>query len=97
MTYQHINGQIGIGQMQTTKQNLKLFVLKLFQYFQLKLLQHFTLKLFQYFELEEVLKKREGAISFAGEHTGTPHAWINTAIKTGIRAALEIQKSQCYD
>jgi len=31
----------------------------------------------------------------ASEHTASPHAWINTAIKSAIREALEIQKLSC--
>ena len=50
---------------------------------------------FQYEELDDVLMKREGLISFAGEHTSSPHGWINTAIKTGIRAALEVYNNGC--
>lgn len=50
---------------------------------------------YQHLELEPVLKAREGPIIFAGEHTASPHGWINTAIKSGIRAALEIHELAC--
>jgi monoamine oxidase len=42
-----------------------------------------------------VLKKPEGRIHFAGEHTSSPHAWIDTALKTGIREAVHIHNSHC--
>ena len=45
---------------------------------------------YQYQELEDVLKAREGRIIFAGENTASPHGWINTALKSGIRAAAEV-------
>ena len=45
---------------------------------------------YQYEEFESVLKAREGRIIFAGEYTSSPHGWINTAVKSGIRAALEV-------
>ena len=50
---------------------------------------------YQYQELEDVLKARDGRIIFAGEYTATPHGWINTALKSGIRAAIELQKLAC--
>ena len=50
---------------------------------------------FQYIEILDVLKKPEGKIIFAGEHTSYPHGWLNTAIRTGIRAALEVHKLAC--
>ncbi|KAM5236228.1 L-amino-acid oxidase [Ctenodactylus gundi] len=31
-----------------------------------------------------------GRIYFAGEHTAYPHGWVETAIKSGLRAALKI-------
>lgn len=33
----------------------------------------------------------EGRIYFAGEHACLPYAWIDTAIKSGLRAARNIQ------
>ncbi len=50
---------------------------------------------YQYQELEQVLKASEGPIVFAGEYTAAPHGWINTAIKSGIRAALEVHGLAC--
>ncbi|XP_034425164.1 L-amino-acid oxidase-like [Hippoglossus hippoglossus] len=45
---------------------------------------------YQHLEYSKELFKREGRLHFAGEHTGFPHAWIETAIKTAIRAAINI-------
>ena len=50
---------------------------------------------YQYLELESVLKARDGPIIFAGEYTASPHGWINTAVKSGIRAALQIDALSC--
>ena len=50
---------------------------------------------YQYQEMEDVLKAREGRIVFAGEYTATPHGWINTALKSGIRAASEVHNLAC--
>uniref|UniRef100_H2ZYR4 Amine oxidase n=1 Tax=Latimeria chalumnae TaxID=7897 RepID=H2ZYR4_LATCH len=36
------------------------------------------------------LSKNEGRIYFAGEHTALPHAWIETAMKSALRAAWNI-------
>ncbi len=35
----------------------------------------------------------EGRVHFAGEHTSLKHAWIEGAIESGIRTALEIQQA----
>ncbi|XP_053271975.1 L-amino-acid oxidase [Pleuronectes platessa] len=45
---------------------------------------------YQHLEYAKELFKSEGRLHFAGEHTGFPHAWIETAMKTGIRAAINI-------
>ncbi|WP_261132249.1 flavin monoamine oxidase family protein [Bacillus sp. Marseille-Q3570] len=51
----------------------------------------FTLfKPYQYTEFDEVIKKPEGRIHFAGEHTSSFHGWIEGAIESGIRAAAEV-------
>ncbi len=50
---------------------------------------------YQHLELNSVLKQREGPIIFAGEYTATPHGWINTAVKSGLRAAIEVHNSAC--
>ncbi|CAB1442169.1 unnamed protein product [Pleuronectes platessa] len=47
---------------------------------------------YQHLEHAKELFKSEGRMHFAGEHTGFPHAWIDTAMKTGIRAAININK-----
>lgn len=36
------------------------------------------------------LFQREGRIYFAGEHTATPHGWIETSMKSALRAAKNI-------
>ncbi|KAF3692579.1 L-amino-acid oxidase [Channa argus] len=41
---------------------------------------HYSRELFQ----------SEGRVHFAGEHTATPHGWIETAMKSAIRAAKNI-------
>ena len=33
---------------------------------------------------------------FAGEHTMSPHAWIDTAMKSGVRAAVEVVNRNTY-
>lgn len=44
----------------------------------------------QYTELNEPLRTPEGDIFFAGEHTSSPHGWINTALKSAVRVAMEV-------
>ncbi|XP_036598567.1 L-amino-acid oxidase-like [Trichosurus vulpecula] len=46
---------------------------------------------YQFVDYSEKLFQPEGNIYFAGEHTGLPHGWIDTAIKSGLRAARSIQ------
>lgn len=41
-------------------------------------------------ELQKYIPTPEGAIHFAGEHTSLKHAWIEGAIESGIRTALEV-------
>ncbi|XP_060922423.1 L-amino-acid oxidase-like [Limanda limanda] len=48
---------------------------------------------YQHLEYAKELFKSEGRLHFAGEHTGFPHAWIDTAMKTAIRAATNINKA----
>jgi len=43
-------------------------------------------------ELQIYIPTPEGNIHFAGEHTSLKHAWIEGAIESGIRVALEINK-----
>ncbi|ERE83164.1 L-amino-acid oxidase-like protein [Cricetulus griseus] len=46
---------------------------------------------YQFVDYSKKLFQPEGRIHFAGEHTSLPHGWIDTAIKSGIRAAKNIQ------
>ncbi|XP_027720460.1 L-amino-acid oxidase-like [Vombatus ursinus] len=46
---------------------------------------------YQFVDYSEQLFQSEGNIYFAGEHTCQPHGWIDTAIKSGLRAARNIQ------
>ncbi|KAI4800453.1 hypothetical protein KUCAC02_009681 [Chaenocephalus aceratus] len=41
---------------------------------------------------DEELFRKEGRVHFAGEHTAFRHAWIETAMKSAIRAATNINK-----
>ncbi len=40
--------------------------------------------------LYDAIKMPEGRIHFAGEHTSLTHAWIQGALESGLRAAMEI-------
>ncbi|XP_062239420.1 L-amino-acid oxidase-like isoform X2 [Platichthys flesus] len=51
---------------------------------------------YQHVEHAKELFKSEGRLHFAGEHTSFPHAWIETAMKTGIRAAININRELNY-
>ncbi|XP_034078191.1 L-amino-acid oxidase-like [Gymnodraco acuticeps] len=44
------------------------------------------------YQYAEELFKSEGRIYFAGEHTAFPHAWIETAMKSAIRAATNMNE-----
>ncbi|XP_049731491.1 L-amino-acid oxidase-like [Elephas maximus indicus] len=46
---------------------------------------------YQFVDFSQQLFQPEGRIHFAGEHTCLPHAWIDTAIKSGLQAAKNIQ------
>nr|XP_034962864.1 L-amino-acid oxidase-like isoform X3 [Zootoca vivipara] len=48
---------------------------------------------YQFSQLFEALSQNEGRVYFAGEYTAHPHAWIDTAMKTAIRAASGIHLS----
>ncbi|XP_057564415.1 L-amino-acid oxidase-like [Hippopotamus amphibius kiboko] len=48
---------------------------------------------YQYVDYAQELCKPERRVHFAGEHTSLPHGWIDTAIKSGLRAAQNIQKA----
>ncbi|WP_332308743.1 flavin monoamine oxidase family protein [Halobacillus mangrovi] len=40
----------------------------------------------------EIIKRPEGRIHFAGEHASDFHGWIEGAIQSGVRAAMEMNK-----
>ncbi|XP_002715748.1 L-amino-acid oxidase-like [Oryctolagus cuniculus] len=46
---------------------------------------------YQFVDYSRQLFQPEGRIHFAGEHTCLPHAWMDTAIKSGLQAARNIQ------
>ncbi|XP_040887590.1 L-amino-acid oxidase-like [Toxotes jaculatrix] len=48
---------------------------------------------YQHLEYARELFRSEGRIHFAGEHTAFPHAWIETAMKSAIRASANINKA----
>ncbi|XP_038587965.1 L-amino-acid oxidase-like [Micropterus salmoides] len=45
---------------------------------------------YQHLEYAEELFRSEGRVHFAGEHTAFPHAWMETSMKSAIRAAINI-------
>lgn len=47
---------------------------------------------YQQGEYARELFQSEGRVHFAGEHTATPHGWIETAMKSAIRAARSINR-----
>lgn len=49
---------------------------------------------FQFSRYQDDLAKPEGRLFFAGEHTDFPHAWMDAAIKSAIRAAAEIHMDE---
>ncbi|OCT72869.1 L-amino-acid oxidase [Xenopus laevis] len=48
---------------------------------------------FQMTDYAAELTKNEGRIYFAGEHVAYPHGWIETAMKSALRAAKKIHES----
>ncbi|XP_042530377.1 L-amino-acid oxidase-like [Dipodomys spectabilis] len=48
---------------------------------------------YQYVDYAQELSRPEGQVYFAGEHTALPHGWIDTAIKSGLKAAKSIQEA----
>ncbi|KAB1281121.1 L-amino-acid oxidase [Camelus dromedarius] len=48
---------------------------------------------YQYVDYAQELCRPERRVHFAGEHTALPHGWIDTAIKSGLRAAQSIQQA----
>ncbi|XP_062977724.1 L-amino-acid oxidase-like [Elgaria multicarinata webbii] len=49
---------------------------------------------YQFTHYSKALSQNEGRIYFAGEHTAHPHAWIDSAMKSAIKAASNIH-SEC--
>ncbi|XP_070711266.1 L-amino-acid oxidase-like [Pempheris klunzingeri] len=47
---------------------------------------------YQHLEYAKELFNSEGRVHFAGEHTAFPHAWIETSMKSAIRAATNINR-----
>uniref|UniRef100_A0A3Q2DXM5 Amine oxidase domain-containing protein n=1 Tax=Cyprinodon variegatus TaxID=28743 RepID=A0A3Q2DXM5_CYPVA len=45
---------------------------------------------YQLSEYAKVIFKNEGRIYFAGEHTDLPHAWMESSVKSAIKAARNI-------
>uniref|UniRef100_A0A8D2Q4T2 Amine oxidase n=1 Tax=Varanus komodoensis TaxID=61221 RepID=A0A8D2Q4T2_VARKO len=45
---------------------------------------------YQFTHFSEALAQNEGRVYFAGEHTAHPHAWIDNAMKSAIKAASNI-------
>ncbi|XP_058713357.1 L-amino-acid oxidase [Poecile atricapillus] len=45
---------------------------------------------YQFVDYSQALFTHEGRVHFAGEHTAQPHAWIDTAMKSAIRASSNI-------
>ncbi|XP_028998931.1 L-amino-acid oxidase-like isoform X2 [Betta splendens] len=48
---------------------------------------------YQHLEYARELFQAEGRVHFAGEHTAFPHAWIEAAMKSAIRAATNINRA----
>ncbi|MFD0746566.1 flavin monoamine oxidase family protein [Phytohabitans flavus] len=44
----------------------------------------------QFTEHHPAIPTAEGALHFAGEHTSLKHSWIEGALESGVRAALEV-------
>lgn len=47
---------------------------------------------YQHVDYSKELFRHEGRVHFAGEHTAYPHAWMETAMKSAIRASKNISK-----
>uniref|UniRef100_A0A8U8BYN6 Amine oxidase n=1 Tax=Geospiza parvula TaxID=87175 RepID=A0A8U8BYN6_GEOPR len=45
---------------------------------------------YQFVDYSQALFAHEGRVHFAGEHAAQPHAWIDTAMKSAVRAASNI-------
>jgi monoamine oxidase len=44
----------------------------------------------QFTELQPSIPTPEGPVHFAGEHTSLKHSWIEGALESAVRAALEV-------
>ncbi|XP_024133504.2 L-amino-acid oxidase [Oryzias melastigma] len=49
---------------------------------------------YQQGQYAQELFRSEGRVHFAGEHTATPHGWIETAVKSALRAAKNINSKE---
>ncbi|KAG6929585.1 hypothetical protein G0U57_005405, partial [Chelydra serpentina] len=47
---------------------------------------------YQFSDYSKPLFQNEGRVHFAGEHTAQPHGWIDTAMKSAVRAARNIHR-----
>ncbi|TFJ96120.1 L-amino-acid oxidase [Platysternon megacephalum] len=47
---------------------------------------------YQFADYSGPLFQNEGRVHFAGEHTAQPHGWIDTAMKSAVRAARNIHR-----
>uniref|UniRef100_K7GBR8 L-amino-acid oxidase-like n=1 Tax=Pelodiscus sinensis TaxID=13735 RepID=K7GBR8_PELSI len=47
---------------------------------------------YQFTDYSGPLFQKEGRVHFAGEHTAQPHAWIDTSMKSAVRAARNIHR-----
>ncbi|NWW85406.1 OXLA oxidase, partial [Rhynochetos jubatus] len=45
---------------------------------------------YQFVDYSQALFEHEGRVHFAGEHAAQPHGWIDTAMKSAVRAASNI-------
>ncbi|XP_056156787.1 L-amino-acid oxidase-like [Lampris incognitus] len=51
---------------------------------------------YQHLEYAKELFRNEGRVHFAGEHTAFPHAWMETAMKSAIRASQNINNAASW-
>lgn len=51
----------------------------------------------EYSQYQDLVGKPHGRVKFAGEHTEYPHGWIQTAMKSGIRAVEQIVEDICAE
>ncbi|XP_059570363.1 L-amino-acid oxidase-like [Alligator mississippiensis] len=47
---------------------------------------------YQFMDYSKALFQNEGRVHFAGEHTAWPHAWIDSSMKSAVRAARNIHR-----